>query len=263
MKRRSGTKEWSDHSRNIDVGCRHGCLYCYAQYNAIDRYGHVINRTEWLKPRRHSSEHEKPKLLNGRIMFPTTHDICPENVDRCISFLDGWLSAGNEVLIVSKPHYDTVAKMCDWLKPYKKQITFRFTIGSKSSEHLKFWEPNAPGYEERKRALIHAYSEKFHTSVSCEPYYDMSIHYVVTELMPWVRDTIWIGVMNSVEARVKRSNYPDIEDRKWDYMMECLKEVSNPIYVNNLYNKFHGYPKVKWKESIKDMLGLPADEQVG
>ncbi|HUW10823.1 MAG TPA: hypothetical protein VM537_13910, partial [Anaerolineae bacterium] len=29
--RRTGTKEWSDSSANVSVGCSNNCLYCYAK----------------------------------------------------------------------------------------------------------------------------------------------------------------------------------------------------------------------------------------
>jgi hypothetical protein len=43
-------------------------------------------------------------------MFPSSHDISPKNADLAIGFLEKMLKAGNDVLVVSKPHLDVVEK---------------------------------------------------------------------------------------------------------------------------------------------------------
>lgn len=84
----------------------------------------------------------------GYIMFPSTHDITPEHL----------------------------------FTEYKEQILFRFTIGSKNSNTLNFWEPNAPDYNERKKALVYAFEVGYQTSISCEPMLDNKIDKVIEDL---------------------------------------------------------------------------------
>ena len=64
---------------------------------------------------------------------------------------------------------------------------------------LSLFEPNAPGYQERKAALQYAYEHGFQTSVSVEPMLDpVHIDDLIADLLPFVTDAIWIGKMNYV-----------------------------------------------------------------
>ena len=48
MSLKTGTREWSEHSRNIFIGCAHNCRYCYAAEMAV-RYGRIKSRADWPK----------------------------------------------------------------------------------------------------------------------------------------------------------------------------------------------------------------------
>ena len=65
----------------------------------------------------------------GRIMFPTTHDITPETLEECVTFIHKLLAPGNKILIVSKPHLECIKRICNEFSQYKEDILFRFTIG--------------------------------------------------------------------------------------------------------------------------------------
>lgn len=200
---------------------------------------------------------EKPKKIKGRIMFPTQHDILPEFIDYTIRYLGKWLKEGNEILITSKPHFECIEKICEELDEYKDQIVFRFTIGSMHDDYLKFWEPNAPGFEERYKCLKHAYANGFQTSVSCEPYFEEDIDQLVTKLLPFITDTIWIGKMNFIQQRVDTSKWTNEEKQKY---LGMIKKSQTNDFIWELYHKFKNNQKVKWKESCKKVLGLPEEE---
>jgi DNA repair photolyase len=140
------------------------------------------------------------------------------------------------------------------LENYKKQIIFRFTIGSMNNQSLKFWEPGAPGLAERLHCLEMATERGFQTSVSCEPYLDASIISLVYLLLQYVTETIWIGKMNFVEQRVDTSNFTE-EDNKF---LGVLNHVSSTEYVKQIYQEFTTHPiyapKIQWKESIKKII---------
>ena len=151
-----GTGEWASHNYNIQSGCRSGCKYCYAQCMAI-RFGRHTPAS-WLTPEIIPSKvDQRVGRKTGRIMFPTSHDIDPSNMDECLTALVTMLAAGNDVLIVSKPHLECVKRLCRELQAYKRQITFRFTIGSACTATLKSWEPYAPPFSERLASLRHAF----------------------------------------------------------------------------------------------------------
>jgi len=257
-----GTREWAEHNHNILTGCEHGCLYCYARHNAVKRYKYVKSEDDFINHVKLNEKNLNRKPFKykdgGRIMFPTTHDILPEFIDETVEYLRGWLKVGNEILIVSKPHFDCIKKICDNLSEYKKQVVFRFTIGSKHNTHLKFWEPGAPTFEERLKSLKYAYNKGFQTSISMEPKLDVDVKGVIDELIPYVTDTIWIGNLNFMESRVDKKVWT--KDTK--LFKGLVEDTQTQHFIETLYDHYKDNPKIKWKESIKKMLGLP-DEECG
>jgi len=254
---KSGTKEWSDESRNFQDGCEHDCLHCYARADAI-RYKRVANRAAWCKPRLKPHLLERYGKVNGRIMFPTTHDITPDNLEVALEFLRRMLCAGNEVLLVSKPHEPCIKKICNDKEIFalRDQLTFRFTIGSGRDETLRFWDNKAPLFEERVACLIYAFQHGYKTSVSSEPYFDGTIDWLPEVLCPYITDTIWIGKLNKFEQRVDTSHWKVADWAMWDE----VRRVQSDDYIWSLYKKLKDNPKVRWKESCKKVLGIPEEE---
>jgi DNA repair photolyase len=124
-------------------------------------------------------------------------------------FLGNILKAGNDVLVVTKPHLEAIKKICDLLPQYKDRILFRFTIGSIDTSVLKFWEPNAPAFEERLESLKHAFHSGYSTSVSCEPMLDEQMDNLIEAILPYVTDSIWLGKMNQPQFRLSMNRMND------------------------------------------------------
>jgi DNA repair photolyase len=197
-----GTKEWAEKTANCLMGCKHNCLYCYAKSMAI-RFKRATAKT-WAT--------EKPaaqgidKVCRGKkckVMFPSTHDITPRTLSACLAAINRMLVYGHELLIVSKPHHGCIKVICKANEQFKDHILFRFTIGSRDNKTLKFWEPNAPDFNERLKALKFAYGQDFKTSVSCEPMLDDNIAAVVDAVSPYITDAIWIGKANRLIGQLK------------------------------------------------------------
>lgn len=253
-----GTKEWAKFNKNLQVGCEHGCLYCYAAYNEIHRFKRVKDYESWCKPELHFGWYEAaPKKLDGRIMFPTRHDITRYNLYHCVDYLKIWLTAGNEILITTKPDPECIRVLCKELRPWRKQIMFRFTITANNPMALRFWEPHAPEYPERAKALVKAYLLGYKTSISCEPILDATVINVVEELQDFVTDTIWLGKMNGATYRVDKSNWTKVE--YWN--LEVMEHNARDEVITFLYERYKDNPKIRWKDSIKEVIGLP--DQVG
>jgi uncharacterized Fe-S cluster-containing radical SAM superfamily protein len=254
----SGTKEWAAQSCNCVNGCSHDCRYCYARYDAVDRYGRMT-REQWPVEQIRQKDVAKPRhKMQGRIMFPTTHDITPNTLEACLTVLQKLLAAGNEVLIVSKPHLACVDELCCELENHKPQITFRFTIGTSDDAILSYWEPGAPGFWERFRCLQHAYVNGYRTSVSMEPLLGPErAAETVAKLQPYVSDSIWIGTLNRIDQRVLIAND---EDR---CQVERLKRWQTPDAIRWVYERLKDNPLVKWKESYKQVLGLKLADRAG
>jgi hypothetical protein len=190
-------------------------------------------------------------------MFPSAHDITPQNLKDCLATISRLLAAGNQILVVSKPGLACMQKLCRAFAGEKKRLLFRFTITARNSEILRFWEPGAPLYAERLACLRYCHERQFATSVSIEPILDMDdVCSMVEELIPHVSDTIWLGKMNKISTRVDRQTF---EDERCVRIMRQQQDDS----IRALYEQLKDTPGIRWKESIKEIVGLPLADSAG
>ncbi len=146
-----------------------------------------------------------------------------------------------------------IKKICETFDDYKDKILFRITIGSTNSDTLKFWEPNAPSFEERFEALQYAYNQGFQTSVSAEPALDVNTQELIDALLPYITDTIWVGKPNALIKRIKMNEADDEET------IQKAKELiasQNEEWILNLFDHNCENSKIKWKESIRKILNI-------
>ena len=252
-----GTSEWSVKTVNCCTGCSHDCLYCYAKEMA-NRFDQVT-ASQWpLERVRQHDVKKRHKKYDGQVMFPSSHDITPKNLDACLTILEKLLDIGNKVLAVSKPHLECIEKICDKFMNYRGQILFRFTIGACDDEILSFWEPNAPAYDERKNCLVYAYMTGFQTSISVEPMLDSAnIDMLIEDLMPFVSDSIWIGTMNHTGRFGKNANLV-LQQAIGKIRMGQTKSIIKAIYEHHKNNSM-----IKWKAEIKKIVGIPLPRKPG
>jgi len=253
-----GTKEWAKYNLNCCKGCKNNCLYCYARYNAVKRFK-TMKEGEWNTEKvQENMLKKKFGLRNGTTMFPTTHDISPGNLDACLIVLDNILAPGNNVLIVSKPHLYCISSICNRFTEYKEQILFRFTIGASDETILKYWEPNAPTFAERMRSLKYAFNSGYKTSISMEPVLDWpNVVSNFEKMAPFVTDSIWVGALNFIDKRVEIKTNKDRE------MVDEIKKYQNTTNYEKVYGDLKDHPLVKWKESLKEALGLDIPDEIG
>ncbi len=247
----AGTKEWSENSFNIGIGCSCDCLYCYARELAL-KFAWIQSPADWSSEQVNLDKaKKKQKKLDGVVMFPTMHDITPAYLEGALLAIRNLIDAGNYVLVVTKAHLECVQSICEEFREDKDKILFRFTIGSRDSEVLSYWEPGAPSYHERLNSLKHAHEAGFQTSVSVEPMLEDRLHTIVliNEIYPYVTDTIWIGKMNKIRERVKPST-PNLE------MAVRAREIfQQDKEIKLLYEALKDVEKVRWKDSIKRVVG--------
>ena len=242
-----GTKEWADSNVNCYFGCSNNCEYCYAKKMAI-RFKRKTEETWRIMILNQKSIDKGYNKRNGRVMFPTSHDITSESLENCIKVLRKLLIARNSVLITTKPQLECVKKICNEFRKYQSLIQFRFTITSNYNDILRFWEPNAPSFEERLASLKYAYNYGFKTSISIEPFLDKDPYILVENLVPYVTESIWIGKMNYVISK----NIEEKEEKYYNFIQKInskenlLKIIEKSrVYKNHL---------VRIKDSIFNSL---------
>lgn len=248
-KKTSGTKEWADVNINCIKGCANDCRYCYAKMMA-KRFGRCTEETWKNMVIRREIVEKKFKKYNGRVMFPSSHDIVdnPEIKDACYTVLRNLLDAGNDVLVTMKPDLNVTKEIITDFIEYKPQMQFRFTITSLNNTTLSFWERNAPLFEERFESLTLAYHEGFKTSVSIEPFLDKDPQKLVRKLAPYVTESIWLGPMNYIP----RNNISEQDQTIYEEMRKNI-DVS---HLKEIYEELKDFPNIRFKDSIKIKLSL-------
>ncbi|BCS54761.1 hypothetical protein [Geobacter sp. SVR] len=242
----TGTAEWAEVTENICRGCRNNCLYCYAAHNA-NRFNQRA-RAEWGREEltKRAAMTSYP-AREGVVMFPSSHDITPFNVEHYCRVAELILKKGNKLLIVSKPSRDCIRRVMDALEKWQEQIMFRFTIGATTPALISFWEPGAPSGLQRLGALSDAAHRGFSTSVSIEPMLggvEETLR-VVDAVRVYDPETIWIGKMNKIRSRV------DLEHR-WAVLE--VERLQSDTEIMRLYQLLDGQPDIRWKDSIKEVV---------
>ncbi|BBO78608.1 hypothetical protein DSCW_60250 [Desulfosarcina widdelii] len=248
--RKVGFRDWTDPSCNVNIqtGCSNNCRYCYAKTQAYRREQVALGSWADQFIRRHDVDKHR-NLYHGLVGFPSTHDITPKNLDEYLYVLGKLLRAGNEVLIVSKPRLKCIKEICDACRFFKDKILFRFTIGAMENDILRFWEPNAPAYEERKECLEYAYDKDFRTSLSMEPLLAMNqADQMIADLYFSVSEDIWIGPMNHLNEMKK--------DADTDLLAEIatIETGQTAEALRTLYDSYKGDPLIKWKTGARDLI---------
>ncbi len=247
----SGTKEWADYNVNCFKGCHNNCRYCYAKVMA-KRFGRCTENT-WKKMQvRKDILNKTFRKYNGRVMFPSSHDIIdePRVKEVCFDVIQKLLEADNEVLITTKPSYNITREIVDRFEPFRDQIQFRFTITSKNDKLLSFWEPNAPPFKERLKSLKYAFENNFKTSVSIEPFLDYAPQNLVEVLSPFITESVWIGPMNYIARNnIKKIDASQYEETRKNY------EVTN---LARIYEDLKNKPSIRFKDSMAIRLQLPS-----
>jgi len=193
-------------------------------------------------------------------MFPTAHDITENNLEDCLSVLKKMLIVGNDLLIVSKPCPGCVERLCSELSRYKDKIVFRYSIGSVNDAVLGFWEPGAPVYHDRLESLKYAHKQGFETSVSCEPMLDGAIDDVITDVRPYVTDSIWLGKANRLRQIIPFNCPGDAAALRRAEELMALQSEDN---IRALYARYQQDPLIKWKDSIKSIVGIERPGKAG
>jgi DNA repair photolyase len=254
----TGTREWSDISRNCGTGCKNGCVYCFAAWGAIYRYKRVkpdcwteekVNMTKAMKKEPYGRD------PNQVAMYPTQHDITEAYYEASIHKVQHLLDAGYQVLIVTKPTFKIFTNFLLHFEKYKARILTRISLTSLDPKASLQYEPGASSPAERLDCLEWAFKHGYQTSLSCEPmlpsrrytYAEMGrlIYYKAAE---FVTDKIWYGTMNKVHSRI-----PDITP-SWEKEIENWQQPSEVLKLVRIIQASGANQKVEWKDSVKTII---------
>ena len=101
-----------------------------------------------------------------------------------------------------------------------------------------------------------AFELGFETSVSCEPCWGGDVDRLISELRPYVTDSIWIGKMNKGRSRMKFNGYWNPETAaEYNKLMDWYSDAN----MIALYNRYKDEPIIRWKESIAKVVGTKGD----
>lgn len=240
-----GHNQWASISFNCFYGCSHDCRYCYARQMSAK---FKREKGPWNNPLPNNNNIAKKwKKRKGIIMFPTSHDITPTNMNICFESLEKMLAANNKILIVSKMHYEIAKELAQKFSKYKNNLEIRITIGSDKEADLKKWEPGAPTFGERIKCLELLSSSGFNLSVSAEPILSVDrVDALIEKVVPYANE-IWLGKMNYI-YRIRRM-FPEMEkDCNW------ITGDQNNERILQLYKKYKDNSKIKWKNSILSVV---------
>ena len=89
---------------------------------------------------------------------------------------------------------------------------------------------------------------------------DNEVDAIIADLSRYVTDAIWLGKMNFVMRRLKANGYTDQETIE---AAEQLLKWQSDTEILKLYEKYKDNPQIKWKESIKKVVGLAVSTKKG
>ena len=136
----------------------------------------------------------------------------------------------------------------------------RFTIGATDDSVLSYWEPGAPKFQERLAALELAHRQGYRTSVSCEPLLDGQVEALIDKVSPHVTDTIWLGRANRLRQTLSL-NCPN--ELQVMYAGQHLVDLWSDEAVKKLYKAVSKNPQIRWKDSLKKVLGMDRPTKKG
>jgi DNA repair photolyase len=219
-----GTADYAEHTYNCCLGdCPNGCVYCYARLNPRLDHGEF---------RAKNTQNYPP--CDCTVMFPSTHDLFPENIDLAILTILNLVRRGCHVLVVSKFRRDVMFALLSAFPIGQLAIEFRVTLTSVAPR--LYWEPNAPLPAERIESATFAKRAGFPVSFSCEPFLDPppTILQFLAE-HGFADADVWFGPMNHVT-----------EHRPW-YARYCAELAGIYARIPEFKAEQANNPRVHWK----------------
>ena len=88
---------------------------------------------------------------------------------------------------------------------------------------------------------------------------DNHVEDVVTACWGYVTDSIWIGKPNFLILRLQSNGETDLAIAKAAELIDQLSDSR----IMEIYNRYKDSAKIKWKESVKKIVGIPIATKAG
>lgn len=246
-------EEWAGAYYNFEQGCTNCCRYCYARAMAI-RQGRCTV-AGWADPQPYKTWLQGASKYHGGalVMYPTTHDITPANIDSACIALRRLIHAGNPVLIVSKPRLECIRRLISTASQIiggREAVSFRLTVTTVDAKISRLWEPGASLPQERLDCLRLVADAGYDISVSSEPWLGgldeaIAIHAAVTAAAPI--SCHWIGRVALPDYRI---GLEGTEEAK--LCIEWIHSVQSQTVCRAVRQFFTKNPLIKFKQDFLD-----------
>jgi len=105
---------------------------------------------------------------------------------------------------------------------------------------------------------MYAYNADFRTSVSAEPMLDSAnIDTLISELLPYITHSLWIGTMNHT------GRFGKVSDMVLQQAIKKIKQGQTNSIIKSIYERNKDNPMIRWKAEIKKIVGIPLAEKPG
>jgi len=105
--------------------------------------------------------------------------------------------------------------------------------------------------------LFHSYIGRFEIN------YNKQLHLignVINQVSPFVTDSIWLGKANQLRTRLSLNGENDPATTQKAKQVEQWQSDGN---IKQLHSQFKDYSLIKWKDSIKKVVGLKVSTKAG
>ena len=94
--------------------------------------------------------------------------------------------------------------------------------------------------------------------ISVEPMLDSAnIDALISELLPYITHSLWIGTMNH------SGRFGKISDVILQQAINKIKRGQTNSIIKSIYRRYKDNPLIKWKEEIKKIVGIPLAKKPG
>lgn len=246
----TGKFTWPKVKQSRFAGCSHDCKYCYSKSLAIQSgYKTADDWKEevFLGPK--LGDYYEIEYHRQGIVFPADHDITYDKLDDILDCIRDIVETDSRLVICTKPDPKCIEVICRIFTAYWDIISFCFSIGSSDTATLKYWEPNAPGFNERLEALKIAYHSGFKTFVSCEPMLDNNIEDLIEKVSPFITNSVILSRPVGLIEKLRINGHGD--ESSLNTAEKLLSSLSDE-YIRGLCFKYRDKtPKIKWRKEIQ------------